>query len=560
MNQLLRSVLVLLFLTLILSGHAALLLLNHHDLCDDAMISARYARNLAHGDGLRYNRAPAMAKPVEGYSNFLWVLGMAVGEKLGASPRLSTAMMGAAFSSLCVTFLCLWVFSRTRSWALALLSAALLASSLPFAIWAMQGLETAAFAFFVMAALGSHRPARPGPLPWLFSLLACLTRPDGLLVPLMIAIREAVQVVLDQRKKDGGRRTLRKMISKQLQPGSSLRRRADHALLFFVLPFIAYTVLRLAYFGALLPAPLLAKTGYGLTGLLAGAWYVADWIKAQWPLAGLLTLSLALFALREGRRIYQRKRFALREGRQIYRHELFAPALLILSYLLFVVVVGGDFMPSHRFIMHLTPLMIGFFVIALTGLDTEKQQPIGRRATLAIYFLLVVAFAWNAVQGAHYFRHPSFAREWHQKQAEWYGLTASWLLRHSRPEQTIAAGDIGYIGYVTDVDRIIDANGLVDFHLSRLPGAASLVTDFDYILGERPDFIVVMVHYYDGVGGAAIGQTAFDRSALSDPRVADGYRFRVEVPGWSSEEFSFDDFQRRASRVFFRIYEKNPER
>jgi len=544
MKQFLRSIAVLLFLALILSGHAALLLHNHHDLCDDAMISARYARNLAHGDGLRYNRAPAGARPVEGYSNFLWVLGMAAGERLGASPRLSTSMMGGAFSLLCVTFLCLWVFSRTRSWTPALLSAAVLASSLPFAIWAMQGLETAAFAFFVMAALGLHRPARPSPLPWLFSLLACLTRPDGLLVPLFIAIREAVQVDLDLKVK-GGLRTWLKKIGRQLQPGRSLRKRAGQALLFFVLPFTAYTILRWAYFGALLPAPLLAKTGYGLTGLLAGVWYVADWIKAQWPLAGLLMLSLAMFAIREGRRIYQR--------------ELFAPALMILSYLLFVVMVGGDFMPSHRFIMHLAPLVIGFSVIALAGSDTEKQPPIGRRATLAIYFLLAVAFAWNAGQGTHYFHHPSFAREWHQKQAEWYGLAASWLLRHSRPEQTIAAGDIGYIGYVSDVDRIIDANGLVDFHLSRLPGAASLVTDLDYILGESPDFIVVMVHYYEG-GGAAVGQTAFDRSALSDPRVADGYRFRVEVPGWRSEEFSFDDFRHRASRVYFRIYEKNPER
>src|SRR5208283_5252873 len=40
-------------------------------LFDDAMISMRYARNLAQGAGLRWN--PGLA-PVEGYTNFLWTL------------------------------------------------------------------------------------------------------------------------------------------------------------------------------------------------------------------------------------------------------------------------------------------------------------------------------------------------------------------------------------------------------------------------------------------------------------------------------------------------------
>jgi len=43
-------------------------------LFDDAMISMRYARNLAHGQGLRWN---AGAPPVEGYTNFLWTVWMA---------------------------------------------------------------------------------------------------------------------------------------------------------------------------------------------------------------------------------------------------------------------------------------------------------------------------------------------------------------------------------------------------------------------------------------------------------------------------------------------------
>ena len=43
-------------------------------LFDEAMVSMRYARNLAHGDGLVWNPGET---PVEGYTNFLWTLALA---------------------------------------------------------------------------------------------------------------------------------------------------------------------------------------------------------------------------------------------------------------------------------------------------------------------------------------------------------------------------------------------------------------------------------------------------------------------------------------------------
>src|SRR5512140_2281077 len=42
-----------------------------YSLFDDAMISMRYARNLAHGYGLVWNPGEV---PVEGYTNILWTL------------------------------------------------------------------------------------------------------------------------------------------------------------------------------------------------------------------------------------------------------------------------------------------------------------------------------------------------------------------------------------------------------------------------------------------------------------------------------------------------------
>src|SRR3990172_9807094 len=54
-------------------------------LFDDAMISMQYARNFAHGQGLVWN---AGGEHVEGYSNPLWVLVMAVFHLFPVPPPL----------------------------------------------------------------------------------------------------------------------------------------------------------------------------------------------------------------------------------------------------------------------------------------------------------------------------------------------------------------------------------------------------------------------------------------------------------------------------------------
>ena len=50
--------------------------------CDDSFISFRYALNLIEGSGLVYNPG----ERVEGYSNLLWTLLVALWMRLGADP------------------------------------------------------------------------------------------------------------------------------------------------------------------------------------------------------------------------------------------------------------------------------------------------------------------------------------------------------------------------------------------------------------------------------------------------------------------------------------------
>ncbi len=61
----------------------------YFSLFDDAMISMRYARNLAAGDGFVWN---AGEPPVEGYTNLLWTLWMVVTHSVGV-PESKTSLV-----------------------------------------------------------------------------------------------------------------------------------------------------------------------------------------------------------------------------------------------------------------------------------------------------------------------------------------------------------------------------------------------------------------------------------------------------------------------------------
>ena len=65
-----------------------------------------------------------------------------------------------------------------------------------------------------------------------------------------------------------------------------------------------------------------------------------------------------------------------------------------------------------------------------------------------------------------------------------------WLNAHSLPFATVAAGDIGAIGFWSR-RNILDLDGLVDTHIAHLPGRYGEKRDPQYVLRQVPDFIVL---------------------------------------------------------------------
>jgi hypothetical protein len=125
-------------------------------LFEDAMISMRYARNLANGAGLVWNAGEA---PVEGYTNFLWTLWMAAIHSLALPPsKVSLAMMLTGVTilignGLLVERICRVVTGATAAgWAPLAATAAVL-FHYPLVFWTLRGMEVGVVALLLDALI-----------------------------------------------------------------------------------------------------------------------------------------------------------------------------------------------------------------------------------------------------------------------------------------------------------------------------------------------------------------------------------------------------------------------
>ena len=167
---------------------------------DDAGISFAYARNLAAGHGLVSQPG---APPVEGYSDFLWVLLMAVFFRLGLFHAVWTPKIVAGVLTAGTFLVVTHTLRRSTSWwpGIAASALTLLALQPGLVIWSMSGLENSLYVFLLSLLLAgaAHLLATPAPSHTNMALLgvvamgAAATRPDGVIymavVPMVLAAR-----------------------------------------------------------------------------------------------------------------------------------------------------------------------------------------------------------------------------------------------------------------------------------------------------------------------------------------------------------------------------------
>ncbi len=159
---------------------------------DDAFITFRYAENLANGHGLVFNPG---GEAVEGYSNFLWLLVLALFYKIGLPTYLTAKCVGLIAAVATGTGL-FWYFKDDEH-SLRWLAGPLFLVYPPLVFWALSGLElglhTLILTLTVLAALRRSR--------WTYALipLLVLSRPEGAPIAVVLLGSMLVSDILNKR-------------------------------------------------------------------------------------------------------------------------------------------------------------------------------------------------------------------------------------------------------------------------------------------------------------------------------------------------------------------------
>ena len=423
---------------------------------DDAFISFRYARNFALGHGLRYNLGAHL--PVEGYSNFLWVINCSLFELLHLDVALWAPLLSAT-SGLLLLWLVFDVLRRRLGLNLVVVCLATLTLGCfpPFAVWSTGGLETMPFALLVFLTFERLvlRPEGPdGFGGGIAALLLALMRVEGIGWALVILVLA-------------------------LLSRSNIRQRNRRPLFTFLLivgtGFAVYYIWRYSYYQLPLPNTAYTKSSLDAERLLRGAKYVATHVLTF--LTPLLMIPGSVVALRKGRGTIG-----------------WSVVTLAWAFPIYAIVVTGDWLHMGRFLVP----GFAFNTILVAWLLQDIWAPArARRATsltvAAATIVLGLLPGWNqhivppSVRARFVARH--FARAGFQSEYEWWlderTRLEKWICRgralRSYAAQRYAGGErpslvlgpIGAVGYYSDL-YIYDRFGLVTAEVGRAAARTDL--------------------------------------------------------------------------------------
>ncbi len=433
---------------------------------DDAYITFRYVENALAGHGMVWN----VGEPVEGYSNFLWlVLLLPLGALFGdlTTPAQLLGLLCAAVSLVVALLAMRKVLGVDSPWG-ALVAGLFIGTSGYVTAWSVSGLESALQGLLLVGAWArfsiehlSTTPRRP--LSAIPIVGLALLRPEGLFIALAAI---ALHILLCRRR------------------GLPLRSGQTLGLpLLICLPLVAYHGFRIVTYGPhLFPNAARAKVALSLTEFGRGSSYVAR--NFLYPYAPLL---LSAMLLRRGG-----------------KHRLTAAIglSLIVGYLLFVSIVGGDW-SYGRFFAPLLPLAVVLAVATVARWISTSPSMSGRGRRLLVLTSAVVfaALFWQvtAVDREHDFRIRFVGKD-----AERVAI-GRWLAESAPSGTTVAVFAAGQIPYYSKLPAH-DMLGLNDGHIAKVtPGdlGQGLVGheryDVDYTFDEIHPGVIVDPQYIPGM-------------------------------------------------------------
>jgi hypothetical protein len=456
---------------------------------EDAFISFRYANNLVNGFGLVWN---IDEPPVEGYTNFLWVIFCSMGLLLNLKLTIFSQLLGILSSVITL----IYVYKigtkilgfKTK---IALIPCLLLAVSGPFATWASSGMETNLFTLFIVCSiyyelnfwLNYNKSSLI--FLFLFLLLAALTRPEGFGFFLILIVLHFIK-------------------SKGNISSASSRQLISAALIFFIIPFTVYFLWRFSYFGYLLPNTYYAKTGGCIFQWIRGFAYILYFcLHFLLPAAPLLIILIWISIEKlKTKALIQEIRLKIKNDIRAYA--IFVFLSVCLFYSVYIIYIGGDYMAMYRFLVPVLPFVYllltkCYYILLTSTLNTYRRN--------FTYILLIFFILGTVVQSTPLdkFIFAKFIRQngqyqgvlferWHSNRLTLLGkFFNSYKTSHN---ESIATDAIGAIAYYSGL-KVYDYHGLVDPYIAHLekenlgkglPGHEK--KDFVYTLSKRPTFLL----------------------------------------------------------------------
>jgi hypothetical protein len=441
--------------------------------CDDAFITLRYAQNLATYGAPVYN-PPSYdpAERVEGYTSFTWLLLAALGAKLPVAltgfVQVLGALSGVGLLAASAALLHRALDGQHAVRAIALLA---IAATAPIAAWTMGGLETPLFAALTTGALalaldvhGAPSLKRGAVLGAVLGL-ATLTRPEGALVAGVVLLVLAAALI---RSREGRLAIITAGAVAALIVGTHL-------------------AWRVSYYGYPLPNTFYLKSSGDPALLRArGLSYVA--FAARELGYGLITaIALGLVAP---------------QASAPARLLAWIARLLVPLYVVYVIMVGGDFLDMYRFFVPLLPLGMVLVACALSAQLARFSQ--GNVLLATVVTLLVL-------HGAHQHALASRARQvaeperssrgieplgWTRLYALRWAAMGRWIGAHATQSDRMAVGAAGAMPYFAGIHNL-DTFGLCDAWVSHhapvvgnRPGHQRFAPR-SYILRHKPAFLLI---------------------------------------------------------------------
>jgi arabinofuranosyltransferase len=459
---------------------------------DDAYISLRYAQRLIEGKGLTWNDGYY----VEGYSNLLWVLLVALLGWCGFNLVAAAKVVCLLASVATMLAFCRYTQRIAPDKPIVMFLANIaFAFCAPVAVWSVGGLEGTlimallAWAWVIGLPLLDKPDIQRAAASGVLLGLVCITRPEGAVFTMATA---------------GGVFLFATGPRIPLLP--SLMVMCGIAFLFFA----TQIGFRLAYYGEWLPNTYYAKvSGPTYARLLTGYMYSVKAIASFLPL--LLVVCLQFGAL-------------LKPEKKTARNVVIMCLVIMLAWLGLLTSAGGDMEPSYRHILPVVPLMILMMVECIAA-DTSLNQT---RKTGIFYSYILLCFLW--LQHSMEENDKHFYAPWEAKITE----LGKWLNREYGQQQPLmAATHVGALSYYSRLP-VVDMLGLNDTYMTKHRGElfghgllGHELFDANYILSRKPDLIVL----FTGREG-----WLYSKALNDSPEFKALYHLRtIELPSYTPE-------------------------